>query len=134
MSSSLQLEVVTPDKQVVDASVEYVSCPGVEGEFGVLKDHVSLLSALKVGSLRYFSSDKNQYVFISGGFADVNANKVTVLAESAELASDIDEARAKAAKERAEKRLQSHIENIDVSRAEAALQRAMVRIQLAAFK
>lgn len=134
MSSSLQLEVVTPDKQVVDATVEYVSCPGVEGEFGVLKDHVSLLSALKVGALRYFASDKNNYVFISGGFADVNANKVTVLAESAELAADIDEARARAAKERAEQRLQGQTESVDVIRAEAALQRAMVRMQLATYK
>lgn len=134
MSSSLQLEVVTPDKQVVDAIVEYVSCPGVEGEFGVLKDHVSLLSALKVGALRYFASDKNNYVFISGGFADVNANKVTVLAESAELASDIDEARARGAKERAEQRLQGQTESVDVIRAEAALQRAMVRIQLTTYK
>lgn len=134
MSSSLHLEVVTPDRQVVDLPVEYVSCPGVEGEFGVLKDHVSLLSALKVGSLRFFAEDKNQFVFISGGFADVNANKVTVLAESAELAQDIDESRAKAALERAQRRLEEQAENVDVSRAEAALQRAMVRMQLAGFR
>lgn len=134
MSSSLRLEVVTPDKQVVDSSVEYVSCPGVEGEFGVLKDHVSLLSALKIGSLRYTVDNKHHYVFISGGFADVNTNKVTVLAESAELASDIDEARAKEAKDRAEKRLQSQTESIDVYRAEAALQRAVVRMQLATLR
>lgn len=134
MSSSLQLEVVTPDKQVVDATVEYVSCPGVEGEFGMLKDHVSLLSALKVGVLRYNVSDKNHYVFISGGFADVNNNRVTVLAESAEVASEIDESRAKSAKERAEQRLQAHTDNVDVTRAEASLQRAMVRIQLSSLR
>lgn len=131
MSSSLQLEVVTPDNQVVETPVDYVSCPGVEGEFGVLKDHVSLLSALKVGALRYNVNDKNHYVFISGGFADVNGNKVTVLAESAELSTDIDASRAKAALERAERRLQEHSDSVDVIRAEAALQRAMVRMQLA---
>lgn len=134
MSSSLQLEVVTPDKQVVDTPVEYVSCPGVEGEFGVLKDHVSLLSALKVGALRYHVSDTNHYVFISGGFADVNNNKVTVLAESAELVSEIDESRAKAAKERAEQRLQAHADTLDQIRAEASLQRAMVRLQLTSLR
>lgn len=134
MHSSLQLEVVTPDKQVVDMAVEYVSCPGVEGEFGVLKDHVSLLSALKVGALRYNVSDKNHYVFISGGFADVNNNRVTVLAESAELASEIDESRAVAAKERAVQRLQAHTDSLDVIRAEAALQRAVLRIQLTALR
>lgn len=134
MSSSLQLEVVTPDKQVVETPVDYVSCPGVEGEFGVLKDHVALLSALKVGALRYSINDTNHYVFISGGFADVNGNKVTVLAESAELATDINESRAKAALERAEKRLQDRTDNIDVTRAEAAVQRAMVRLQMMNYK
>lgn len=134
MSSSLQLEVVTPDKQVVESPVDYVSCPGVEGEFGVLKDHVSLLSALKVGTLRYNVNDKNHYVFISGGFADVNGNKVTVLAESAELATDIDASRAQAALARAEKRLQDRAESIDLTRAEAALQRAMVRLQVVNYK
>lgn len=130
MSTSLQLDVVTPDKRVVSESVDYVSCPGVEGEFGVLKDHVALLSALKIGVLRYDLSGKEHYVFISGGFADVNNNVVTVLAEAAELAHDIDQSRAMAAKERAEKRLEAHDEKLDVIRAEAALQRALIRLSL----
>ncbi len=134
MSTSLQLEVVTPDKQVVSETVDYVSCPGVEGEFGVLVNHVSLLSALKIGTLRYDVGDKHQYVFVSGGFADVNNNVMTVLAESAELAQDIDEGRARAAKERAEQRLAAHDEKVDVVRAEASLQRAIIRLNIAGMR
>lgn len=128
---TLQLEVVTPDKTVVSGEVEMAVCPGVEGEFGVLPKHVSLLSALKIGGLRYRAGSKEEHVFISGGFADVNNDVLTVLAESAELAENIDTARAMAAKERAEQRISSHDEKLDIARAEAALQRAVVRLQLA---
>ncbi|MBQ3060658.1 MAG: F0F1 ATP synthase subunit epsilon [Desulfovibrio sp.] len=130
---TLQLEVVTPDKTVVSAQVEMVVCPGVEGEFGVLPQHVSLLSALKIGALRYRAEGKDEYVFISGGFADVNNNVLSVLAESAEQAADIDAARAQAARERAEKRLAEKQEGLDQVRAEAALQRAMTRLQVVQF-
>lgn len=132
---TLQLEVVTPDKTVVSGEVEMAVCPGIEGEFGVLPKHVSLLSALKTGGLRYKTpGGKEEYVFISGGFADVNNNVLTVLAESAELAQDIDTARAMAAKERAEKRIADHAEQTDVTRAEAALHRALIRLQVAQMR
>ncbi len=132
MSAVLQLEVVTPDKEVVNTSVDYVSCPGVDGEFGVLKNHVALLSALKVGILRYNQDGKDQLIFISGGFADVNDNVVTVLAESAELAQEIDKGRAQNAQKRAEERLAQKNDDIDVLRAQIALQRALVRQSLIA--
>ena len=131
---TLQLEVVTPDKTVVSGEVEMAVCPGIEGEFGVLPKHVSLLSALKIGGLRYRTGGKDEHVFISGGFADVNNDVLTVLAESAELADSIDTARALAAKERAEKRIAGHDEKVDMTRAEAALQRAIVRLQLAQLR
>ena len=131
---TLQLEVVTPDKTVVSAEVEMAVCPGVEGEFGVLPQHVSMLSALKIGDLRYRVNGKDENVFFSGGFADVNNNVLSVLAESAELATDIDTARAQAAKERAEKRLSAHDDSLDETRAEAALQRAVTRLQVAQLR
>ena len=131
---TLQLEVVTPDKTVVSGEVEMAVCPGIEGEFGVLPKHVSLLSALKIGGLRYRNGGNDEHVFISGGFADVNNDVLTVLAESAELADSIDTARAMAAKERAEKRIAGHDEKVDMTRAEAALQRAIVRLQLAQLR
>ncbi len=130
MSTALQLEVVTPDKQVVKESVDYVSCPGVDGEFGVLKSHVALLSALKVGVLRFDKDGKQEHVFISGGFADINDNVVTVLAESAELAKDIDKDRAQKAQQRAEERLAQKQDNMDVHRAELALRRAVMRLSI----
>ena len=68
--STLQLEIVTPDKTVVSTETDMVVCPGVMGEFGVLPHHVSLLSALKIGPLRYSDNGRDQYIFISGGFAD----------------------------------------------------------------
>lgn len=130
--SALQLEVVTPDKTVVSTPVVMAVCPGTEGEFGVLKDHISLLSALKVGALHYRTeANEDKFVFISGGFADVNNNVLTVLAESAEEAKDIDTARAEAAKQRAEERLASKADNVDTTRAEAALSRAIMRLSIA---
>jgi F-type H+-transporting ATPase subunit epsilon len=131
MNNALQLEVVTPDKQVVSQTVDYVSAPGVEGEFGVLPNHVSLLSALAIGALRFNAGGKSQHVFISGGFAEVSGNTVTVLAEAAELAEEIDQARAQAARERAEKRLADRQENMDILRAGASLQRAVTRLHVA---
>lgn len=129
--ATFQLEVVTPDKTVVSADVDMVVCPGTEGEFGLLPHHVSLLSALKIGPLRYLQGDKEKTMFISGGFVDMNNNICSVLAETAEIAEDIDVARAQAAKERAERRLEEHREDLDELRAETALQRAIMRLRIA---
>ncbi len=126
-TAQLQLEIVTPENQVVKEIVDYVSCPGIDGEFGVLKNHASLLSALQVGILRYDQSGKNEYVFVSGGFADVNNNVITILAESAEKADSIDKARAQKAQQRAEERLAKRNDDLDVDRAKLALRRALVR-------
>lgn len=128
--STFKLEVVTPDNTVLNRDVEMAICPGTEGEFGLLPNHVSLLAALKIGSLRYYQNDKCEQLFISGGFVDFNNNKCSVLAESAEKANDINIERAKAAKERAEQRLQQNSADIDTIRAEAALQRAIMRLKI----
>lgn len=129
--ATLRLEVVTPDKTVISTDAEMVICPGVEGEFGVLPHHVSLLSGLKIGSLRYRVDGKDEDIFISGGFVDVNNNVCSVLAESAEHARDIDTARAMAAKQRAEERLARRENDLDEARALISLQRAMVRMRIA---
>ncbi len=129
MEKSLQLEIVTPDKLVLSETVDYVGAPGYEGEFGVLPNHISFLSALQIGNLYYKKGGKNNYVFISGGFADVSNNKVTILAESAEKAEEIDIERARKAKDRAEARLAKREEEISYARAQAALQRAIARMK-----
>lgn len=128
--SEFRLEVVTPESTVVRADVEMVVCPGLMGEFGVMPNHINMLAALKIGIMRYRIQGRDEYVFVSGGFADKNDNVLSVLAETAERADSIDRARAERARERAEKRLAERNENVDVARAEAALQRALTRLQL----
>lgn len=130
MEKSLHLEIVTPDRLVLSETVDYVGAPGFEGEFGILPNHIPFLSALSIGSLYYKANGRTYYVFISGGFADVSDNKVTILAEAAERSEDIDIDRARKAKERAEQRLSQMKEKIDHARAQAAMQRAIARMRL----
>ena len=137
MAGNIKLEVVTPEKAVVDEEAQIVVAPGTLGEFGVLKGHTTFLTTLKVGALRYTDANgKERYVFVSGGFAEALPDKVTVLAESAERRADIDAARAKSAMERAEERLgrDRSQEDIDFLRARAALERAIQRIKLSETK
>ena len=127
----LRLDIVTPDKVVLNAEVDYVGAEGVDGQFGILPQHAPMLTALKVGDLYYRQGNETHWVFVSGGFAQISDNKVTILAESAELASNIDVERAKAAKARAEQRLADPQPELDVFRAELALARAIARIRVA---
>jgi len=132
MAEMIQLDVVTPDRQVISEKVEMVVCPGVEGEFGVLAHHIPFLSTLKAGELRFTKAGKTEYLALTGGFAEVQPDKVTVLADSAELAREIDVDRAKKARERAEERLrQAKAASMEYTRAEAALQRALARLKVA---
>lgn len=127
----LRLDIVTPDKVVLNAEVDYVGAEGVDGQFGLLPQHAPMLTALKVGDLYYRQGNETHWVFVAGGFAQISDNKVTVLAESAELASDIDVERAQAAKARAEQRLAEPKPELDIVRAELALARARARIRIA---
>jgi F-type H+-transporting ATPase subunit epsilon len=133
MAGNIRLEVVTPEKYVVDEEVQIAVAPGSLGEFGVLIGHTPFLTTLKTGVMHYTdASGAQRYVFVSGGFAEALPDKVTVLAESAERRKDIDVNRAKAAMERAQERLaqQGKAEDIDFNRAKAALERALHRIRL----
>ena len=126
----LHLEIVTPDGTVLSCDAEYVSVPGAEGVFGVLPGHIPFLSALAVDALHYEAGDETRYVFLSGGFAEVLGNTVTVLAESAEKAENIDFARAEAARKRAEERLARKDGDLNEIRAQGALSRAVRRLAL----
>jgi len=131
MAENIRLEVVTPEKSVVSESAQIVMAPGSLGEFGVLSGHTPFLTTLKTGALKFKDESGNErFVFISSGFAEALPDRVTVLAESAERRSKIDLTRAKAAAERAEKRLSSKDPDMDYVRAKAALLRAISRIQL----
>ncbi len=134
MAVNIRLEVVTPDKEVVNDMAQIVMAPGSLGEFGVLSGHTPFMTSLNTGAVHYRDENgKDQYVFVSGGFAEALPDKVTVLAESAEKMEDIDPERAKAAMERAEKRLAEDRarEQVDTARAKAAIERAVVRIRIA---
>jgi F-type H+-transporting ATPase subunit epsilon len=134
MADTIRLEVVTPEKQVVNDLAQIVMAPGSMGEFGVLSGHTPFMTSLNTGAIHYRDENgKDRFVFVSGGFAEALPDKVTILAESAESMEDIDVDRAKAAVERAEKRLAEDRtrEKIDIARAKGALDRAVVRIRIA---
>jgi F-type H+-transporting ATPase subunit epsilon len=132
MAANIRLEVVTPRKEVVNEETQIIVAPGVLGEFGVLIGHTPFMTSLKIGTIRYTDVQGQEHcVFVSGGFAEALPDKVTVLAESAERRCDIDLDRAKAAMERAQKRIEDKSDEIDFTRAHLALRRSIQRIQLA---
>ena len=130
MANQINLEVITPEKLVLRESVDELVLPGLTGEIGVLPDHEPLISQLKTGVLSYRVGASLQKLHVSGGFAEVLGDKVSVLADVAEKPEDIDIESAKAALERAEKSLIGS-EGIDATRAELEIDRAKTRIQIA---
>ncbi|WP_408008625.1 F0F1 ATP synthase subunit epsilon [Pseudalkalibacillus sp. A8] len=126
------VSVVTPDGPVYEETgAEMVSAKATSGELGILPGHVPLVAPLTINAVRIKKDNNTQILAVSGGFIEVRPEQVTILAQAAEMASDIDVERAKAAKERAEKRLQgTKQEDIDFKRAELALNRAINRINI----
>jgi F-type H+-transporting ATPase subunit epsilon len=129
---SLQLEIVTPERQVYSDTVDSVQLPGSEGELGVLPHHAPLVSTLGVGELRFRKDGTEESFAIVGGFLQVRPDRVVVLAETADLASDIDLEKAQEARREAERALESGFhEGADLSAARAQLQQALLRIRVA---
>jgi F-type H+-transporting ATPase subunit epsilon len=132
MADRLKLEVATPARLVVTAAADEVVIPGVDGYFGVLPGHAALLALLGVGEVTYRTGREERYLAVSGGVAEVEADRVTILAQVAEPPEDIDVARARAARDRAAGRLEGRGgEGTDYPRASAALARAQARLQAA---
>jgi F-type H+-transporting ATPase subunit epsilon len=131
MSDTFQLEIVTPEKKVVDTAAEEVQIPGKNGYLGVLPGHAPLITELAVGEITIRANTGEQHLAVAWGFAEVLPDKVTILAESAERPSEIDVERARKAKERAEQRLTSGDTEVDVDRALDSLQRAESRLDVA---
>jgi F-type H+-transporting ATPase subunit epsilon len=129
----LHLEVVTPARVVLEKDVDIVVAPGSEGEFGVLPGHVSFLSGVVPGELRYTAGLEKEALAVSTGFAEVFRNRVSILVDAAERASEIDADRAKKAMDRARERLSRDrsAKDIDFARAEIALRRAVARLKVA---
>ncbi|HUO17887.1 MAG TPA: F0F1 ATP synthase subunit epsilon [Verrucomicrobiae bacterium] len=131
MAETFQLEIVTPEKKVVETAAEEVQIPGKNGYLGILPGHAPLITELAVGEVTYRENATEQHLAVAWGFAEVLPNKVTILAETAERPAEIDVERARKAKERAEQRLTSGDPNVDVERSLNALHRAEARLDVA---
>jgi F-type H+-transporting ATPase subunit epsilon len=131
LPESLELVLVTPTRQLLRSRAMEVTLPGANGYLGILPGHAPLITELGIGELTFRGPSQAEPISVIRGFAEVLPDRVTILAETAEFAAEIDIARAEAAKARAEKHLASGDPNIDWDRASVALQRALIRIQVA---
>jgi len=131
----LILEIVTPERRVVREEVDEVVCPGIEGEFGVLPGHTPFLTALKIGELNYRIGEQRKYIAITWGYAEVDHDRVEILADMAETAEEIDLRRAEEAKAKAESKLRGGTpEEVEFEQAQVSLEKAVIRIQVAGKK
>src|SRR5580704_1008706 len=127
----LQLQIVSADRPLVNERVDEVEIPGSDGYFGVLPGHTPLLAAMQVGQLWYRQGQDKHYLSIAFGFAEVQPDRVTILAQLAERADEIDTARAEAARRRAEERMGKPAPEMDYERVRIALMKSLIRLQVA---
>jgi F-type H+-transporting ATPase subunit epsilon len=132
-NTTIQLEVVTPERLVVNDTAEYIEIPGKTGYLGVMPGHAPLITELAVGEISYTTGNQTKRLAVAWGFAEVLPNKVTILAETAEKAEEIDTTRAEAAKRKAEAEIEKAGPEGDTD-AQAALQRAQTRLEVAGKK
>ena len=129
--ATLNLEIVTAEHPVYSDEVDIVIAPGVVGQLGILPQHAPLMTMLEPGELCIRKNGEETFIAITGGFLEVLNNRVVILADTAERAEEIDMARAEAAKQRAQERLELHPAGTDLTRAEAALRRSITRLKVA---
>ena len=129
--TKIQLQIVLADRSLVNETVDEVEIPGFDGYFGVLPGHTPLLAVLQVGELWYRQGQETHYLSIAYGFAEVQPDRVTILAQIAETAEEIDLARADAARKRAEERVARPTMDMDADRARIALMKSLIRLQVA---
>jgi F-type H+-transporting ATPase subunit epsilon len=131
LPTEIQLKIVSADRSLVDEQVDEVEIPGSDGYFGVLPGHTPLLALLGAGELWYRQGQAKHYMLIAFGFAEVQPEQVTILAEVAERPDEIDITRAEAARRRAEERLARPVVDMDAERARISLLKALIRLQVA---
>jgi len=131
MPETFKLEITTPERMVVSVDAESAQIPGKAGYMGILPHHAALISELTAAPMEYVAGGRTEKLAISEGYVEVLPNRVSILAETAEKAEEIDVPRAESAKKRAEERLSKSGKDIDMERAAAALGRAMARLQAA---
>jgi F-type H+-transporting ATPase subunit epsilon len=130
LPTHIDLQIVTPDRMIVRERVDEVEIPGSEGYFGVLPGHTPMLASLAVGELWYRQGQEKTYLAIALGFAEVLPDRVTILAQLAERAEDIDVSRAEEARKRAEARVAQPRADDDYERARTALMKSLTRLQV----
>lgn len=126
----MQLKIVTPERVVLDTTVDAVYATAVDGEVGILPKHVPLVTPLSIGVLSYVKDGQKHPAAVMGGLLSTDGESVTILSDIAELSGQVDTARAQLAKERAEARLREHNSAVDMGRANSSLARAMVRLKI----
>ncbi len=129
MAMTIDVRVVSAEGSIFEGTAEMVVAPGQMGELGILPRHAPLLTGLRPGELRIKHGTETEYLFVNGGILEIQPDVVTVLADSAERAADIDEAKAKAAKEAAEARLANQADELDYAAAQAELLEQVARLK-----
>jgi F-type H+-transporting ATPase subunit epsilon len=127
---TMHVEVVTAERELYNGEADELIAPGSEGELGILPRHAALLTTLKPGALRIKLNGAEEPLFVSGGFLEVSNNQATVLADTAEHAEEIDQARAEEARRRAQERLAQTTSNTERAELQGALERAMERLRV----
>jgi F-type H+-transporting ATPase subunit epsilon len=130
LPTHIQLHIVSAERALVDERVDEVEIPGADGYFGVLPGHTPLLALLGLGELWYRQGAEKHFLLIANGFAEVQPDRVTILAQIAEKADEIDVARAEQAKKRAEQRLTQPGVDMDFERARIAMLKSLIRLQV----
>ncbi|HSO93481.1 MAG TPA: F0F1 ATP synthase subunit epsilon [Candidatus Dormibacteraeota bacterium] len=132
--AKLHVDILTVEGVRFDGEADFVVAPGSEGELGILPRHIPLLTPLAAGAVKVRNGNDEQFFFVSGGFLEVRPDTVTVLADAAERAEDIDEARAEDARRRAQSSIEQKASDVDLAAATAALARAEARLRLAELR
>jgi F-type H+-transporting ATPase subunit epsilon len=132
--AKLQVELVTAEGRVLSEEADFVRAPGLAGELGVLPHHIPLMTPLRTGEVMVRNDNREEYLFVAGGFLEVLPDKVVILADAAERAEDIDEARAEESKRRAQQLLEQSKDDVAGAEAAAALERALFRLRIAELR
>ncbi len=132
--AKLQVELVTAEGRVLSEEADFVRAPGLAGELGVLPNHIPLMTPLKTGEVLVRNDNREEYLFVAGGFLEVLPDKVVILADAAERAEDIDEARAEEARRRAQQLLEQGRTDAEAAEIAAALERAIFRLRVAELR
>lgn len=127
--SKITVDILTPERRVLEAQADSVVIPAHDGELGILADHAPLVAQLQPGEIRMRNGERTDYFAISGGFVEVQDNHVSIMAETAEMAHDIDLERARQAAERAKAAMRAPGPELDLAQTEMALRRALARLR-----